>query len=452
MAIVDLRTTVTLVSPPAGDVTQCGPATYRVRVQNASATSVQDADGATLYGFISSTPAGALNILNYNVDIVSPGVVTATPIGVTVPGSFNGARVTSFPAGGSVEYLVNGTVSCNAQVAMTTATAWAVPAPGDSLPSPNQSVGSVLFTVNPLRIFVTGTKTLCGGGTVARIGHRERWKIVINNAGPTNAPAGGEFTDLLPDGVRLLRWRYTSSIGQVQSGTQFPVYAPAIPAGTSLTMMIEGDVGQCVCPGPIRNCFTYKLAPGAGQVGNSTSNCLNLCWDGSAARVEPASCVTVTDCTQELCCNTPGSVTGTLTIRLFTPDGKPAIDPRNGKSYSCGVTYGPYAYDSTGCVETCPLPRNSELLTSAIVNVNGSTISSACTGQLSYYEATITTNTFDEFGRQVGTCTETPMRFTLLDDDPRIVGDRIPVRSIADGSPWAEYLSKCAPDDFGVCD
>ncbi|MGE0641311.1 MAG: proprotein convertase P-domain-containing protein, partial [Thermoanaerobaculia bacterium] len=207
---------------------------------------------ATTYTIVASNP-GPSNAPGSTVADTFPGGFTdatwtcsgsgGTCTGV---GAGNINDVVNLPAGSSVTYTVNGTIS-GAFLGNLSNTATVAAAGGVTDGNPaNNSATDNTNVVSPANL--SATKTVSGdfveGGTIF-------YEIILSNAGPGTQfdNPGAEFDDTLPAGLTLVTASATS--GTVGVGGNNVTWDGSIPAAGSVTITIEatidaGTVGQTI--------------------------------------------------------------------------------------------------------------------------------------------------------------------------------------------------------------
>jgi uncharacterized repeat protein (TIGR01451 family) len=220
--------------------------------------------GSVTYTIVASN-AGPSNAPGSNVTDNLPGTLTATwtcvgALGGSCPasGSGNINNTVNLPAGGSVTYTVNATISPSATGTLGNTATVTAPA-GVTDPTPGNNSATDTDTLTPqanLGITKTdGLATATPGGTVT-------YTIVASNAGPSNAP-GSTVIDTLPATLTGVTWTCTGTLGGTctASGSGNINDTVNLPAGGSVTYTVSATLSPSAT-GTLSNTATVTAPAG----------------------------------------------------------------------------------------------------------------------------------------------------------------------------------------------
>jgi uncharacterized repeat protein (TIGR01451 family) len=224
----------------------------------ASNPGPSDAPGST----VADTFPAALTGVTWTCAGAGGGTCTAGPVAGDINDTAN------LPAGGSVTYTVNATIS-GAFTGLLSNTATVATAAG--VGDPNAGNNSATDQTNVAGgAAVSGTKTVSGdlseGGTIF-------YDVVLTNTGTTaqGDNPGDEFTDVLPAALTLVGATATSGTAVATVGTNTVTWNGSIPGGGgTVTITIEATVNPGTAGSTISNQGTIAF-DGDGNGTNESS-------------------------------------------------------------------------------------------------------------------------------------------------------------------------------------
>lgn len=213
------------VTDGAASVAAGGPVSYTITVSNAG---LSNAPGAT----VNNTFPASLSNITWTTTTAGGGTATAS-------GSGNISDSVNLPAGGSVTYTVNATLSPSATGTLSnTATVTAPAGVTDPSPGNNSSTDQTAITASAnLGITVTDNATSAVPGMPVT------YTIVASNAGPSNA-SSATVADTFPASLTNITWSTVTAGGATATASGSGNIADAVnlPAGSSVTYTVNATI------------------------------------------------------------------------------------------------------------------------------------------------------------------------------------------------------------------
>jgi uncharacterized repeat protein (TIGR01451 family) len=339
--------------------------TYTITASNAGPS---DANGAT----VADTLPASITAVTWGCTGSGGGTCPAT-------GSGNINATVNLPAGGSVTFLVSGTINAGATGSLSnTATVAAPPGVIDPTPADNSATDTdTLTAVADLLISKTD------GSASATPGSPISYTITASNAGPSNAN-GATVADTLPAAITGATWTCMGAGGGTCPATGSGNISATVnlPAGASVTFVVTGTVSASAT-GTLSNTATVAV-PG-GVTDPTPGN--NSATDTDTLSASADLLITKTDGNASA---TPGSpITYTITASNAGPSDAPGatvVDALpatiSGATWSCTGAGG----------GTCPTTGNGNI--NATVNLPaGASVTFLVTGTVSASATGTLTNT-----------------------------------------------------------
>ncbi len=246
---------LSIVKTGPASVAANGQLTYQIVITNSGPNAAN--------GAVFQDPA----VANFTVQSVSCTGATGGAVCPNAPtvAQMQGAGITipTLPAGGTVTFDINGTSGASGTISNTATIATP---PGVTDPDPNDNSDTETTPITPAgggTADLSIVKTAQGGATA---GGQMSYQIIITNSGP-NAANGALFRDPAVANFTATGVSCTSATGGAVCPTA-PTIAqlqgagivlPTLPAGSSLTFLLTGTVGQS---GTITNVASIAVPPG----------------------------------------------------------------------------------------------------------------------------------------------------------------------------------------------
>ena len=226
------------------------PVSYTIVVSNAGPSAVSGAS-------VGDVVPGALSGAAWTCSGAAGGVCGAGS------GSGDIAELVDLPVGGSVTFVLSGTLGSAATGSLVNTATVAVPA-GVTDPAPGNDSATDTDTITP-EADLSVTKT--DGLTAADPGDPLTYTIVVANAGPSDV-AGARVVDAIPAALGSVSWTCTSGGGGAAcgspSGTGSIDELVDLPVGTNLTFTVDAVV--VAGNGDITNTATVDVPAGVAEV------------------------------------------------------------------------------------------------------------------------------------------------------------------------------------------
>ena len=257
------------VNNSATDTDAQGTSSADLSITKTDAVASYAPGGSLTYAIVVSN-AGPASVSGATVTDTFPGsIASATwscvaPVGAscTASGSGSIADSVTIPAGSSVTYTVNATVSPSASGPLTNTASVSAPA-GASDPNPGNNSATDTDVQGASTADFSVTKT---DGVASYVpGASLTYAIVVSNAGPASV-SGATVTDTLPASIASATWSCVAPVGAscTASGSGSITDSVTIPAGSSVTYTVNASVSPSAT-GPLANTASVAVPAGVAD-------------------------------------------------------------------------------------------------------------------------------------------------------------------------------------------